>query len=54
MRKPTPEEIARWEQFNREREEFRERWDAKMRRWQEREERRRRLVRRLLRLGSPG
>jgi DNA-binding GntR family transcriptional regulator len=54
MRKLTPEEIARLEQLRREGEEFRERWDAKMRRWQEREESRRRFVRRILRLGLPG
>jgi hypothetical protein len=54
MRKLTPEEITRLEQLSREGEEFRRRWDAKMRRWQEREERRGRLVRRILRLGLPG
>jgi hypothetical protein len=54
MRKLTPEEIARLEQLHRESDEFRKRWDAKMRRWQEREEQRRRLVRRILRLGLPG
>jgi hypothetical protein len=54
MGKLTPEQIARLEELRREGEEFRERWEAKMRRWQEREERRRRLVRRILRLGLPG
>jgi hypothetical protein len=53
MRKLTPDEIARLEELHRESVEFRERWEAKMQRWKEREERRRRLLRRLLRFGLP-
>jgi len=54
MRKLRPGEIARLDQLNREQAERGARLEAKLQRWEEREERRRRLVRRLLRLGLPG
>jgi hypothetical protein len=54
MRKLTPEETARLDELRREQDERRARIEAALQRWEEREERRRRLVRRLLRLGLPG
>ena len=54
MRKLTPEEIAELEEVERRQAEIRERWEARLRRSEEHDERRRRFVRRLLRLGLPG
>jgi hypothetical protein len=54
MRKLTPEETARLDQLRREQAERGARIEAALQRWEDREERRRRLVRRILRLGLPG
>jgi hypothetical protein len=54
MRKLTPEETARLEELRREQDARRVRIEAALERWAEREERRRRLIRRILRFGLPG